>query len=449
VADIKQGILLITIDCGRKDYLYGPNVETPNIDRLRDEGISFTNAFSQSSTTLPSLYSLFLSQYVSSHGVLSNSHYKDLGKYSLPHLLVQNGWQSRAFTGSRHLEFAFGEDFNGGKLSQRREKITKFKKKIKTRAPTFLAARIERSIFKKNRINAQKLVKEALTYLESTTGKVFVWIHFFDAHMEYYSSEKWVRHYYSRPLELSDASVRHQLKNIGDWFPAFSFGALLKMVKDLNYYPSLYKAALSHIDEQIGHLFDGMRDMGIYEKFSIILSADHGEHLIDYGMYCSHFKLFPTTTNVPLIITIPDFPPQQSDELVQHIDLLPTLCEILGIEFPPHIEGKSLLPLITQDKQVHEYVYSEHMRLLQKMVASKEWLYMFSDHQQKEWHGLKFDDQYLMRQDKKDRDNLVSQFPDISNEMKHVAYTAVKTIPAEAEDRRAELHESLEALGYL
>ena len=165
MADIKQGILLITIDCGRKDAVYGSAVKTPNIDRLRDESITFNNAFSQSSTTLPSLYSLFLSQYVSSHGVLSNSHYKELGEYSLPNLLAQEGWQSKAFTGSRHLEFSFGEDFNGGNFSQRREQITKFKKRLKTRVPPLLAAKIERSIFRKNRINAQRLVDESFITL--------------------------------------------------------------------------------------------------------------------------------------------------------------------------------------------------------------------------------------------------------------------------------------------
>jgi arylsulfatase A-like enzyme len=449
VADIKQGILLITIDCGRKDAVYGSAVKTPNIDRLRDESITFNNAFSQSSTTLPSLYSLFLSQYVSSHGVLSNSHYKELGEYSLPNLLAQEGWQSKAFTGSRHLEFSFGEDFNGGNFSQRREQITKFKKRLKTRVPPLLAAKIERSIFRKNRINAQRLVREALSYLKSAEGKVFVWLHFFDAHMEYHSSVKWVRHYYTRPLEPSNASVNHQLKNNGDWFPAFSFGALLKMIKDLNYYPSLYKAALSHIDEQLGYLFNAMRSMGIYDRFFIILTSDHGENLIDYGMYCSHFKLFPTTTNVPLIIKMPDFPPQQSHELVQHIDLLPALCEILNMGLPPTIEGKSLLPLITQGKQVNEYVYSEHMRLLQKMVASKEWLYMFSDHQQKEWHGLKFEDRYLMMRKTKENRNVADQFPEVCKKMENIAYKTASGIPAEAEDKRTQLKDTLEALGYL
>jgi len=446
---IDKGILLITIDCGRKDSIYGPEVKTPNIDGLRREGITFNNAFAQSSTTLPSLYSLFLSQYVTNHGVVSNAHYSDLGTYSLPNLLAENGWDCKAFTGFELLHKTFGKDFIGKNFRSRKKQSTRLKRKIKTRVPPFVAAWMEKSSFKRNRTPAQYLVKEALDYLKSSSNKTFFWLHFFDAHMEFYAPDKWIRHYYSVPSKIPNKSVYYQLKDAGVWFPENSFGSLLKMIKDPQYYPSIYKASLSHIDEQLGHLFNEMKRMGIFERFFIILSSDHGENLFEHDMYCCHFKLFPTTTNVPLIFKSPDFGQKELDDLVQHIDLFPTICEMLEIELPPTVEGKSILPLIKQGEMVNAHVFSEHMRLLQKMVASKEWLYIFSDHEQKEWHGLKFEEKCLMRRGNQHKEDLSNQFTEVCWEFEETAHRTVGSLQVEAEDRSEELEEHLKALGYL
>jgi arylsulfatase A-like enzyme len=446
---INQGILLITIDCGRKDTIYGSEVETPNIDALRSKAITFNNAFSQSSTTLPSLYSLFLSQYLASHGVMSNAHYSDLGLYSLPNLLAENGWTCKAFAGFHLLHQTFGKDFRGRNHKWEKRLRNRLKRRIKPRVPPFLAAWMERSSFRTDMTPAQVLVKDALVNLNGSEGKVFMWLHFFDAHMEYRAPDKWIRHYYSAPSRLPDTSVYDRLKNEGVWFPENSFGALLKMIKDPQYYPSVYKAALSHIDEQLGHLFDGMKRMGIFERFFIILSSDHGENVFEHDMYCCHFKLFPTTTNVPLVFKIPEFAHKEVDGIVQHIDLFPTICEILEIEAPPTVEGKSMFPLIEQGLMINAHAFSEHMRHLQKMVASKEWLYTFSDQEKREWQGLTFEKQYLMRREDRSTEDLSHRFAVLCEEFEKTFNRTVGDLRTEAEDRSEELEERLKALGYL
>ena len=102
----KPNIVLITIDCGRQDMIYGDEVETPHIDKLREEGITFTNAFSQSSTTIPSFYSLFTGKYLSNHGVINQNpgKYKRLGNDALPVILSRNGWKVEMLSGLDILE---------------------------------------------------------------------------------------------------------------------------------------------------------------------------------------------------------------------------------------------------------------------------------------------------------------------------------------------------------
>jgi hypothetical protein len=145
----------------------------------------------------------------------------------------------------------------------------------------------------------------------------------------------------------------------------------------------------------------------------------------------------------------PDCTPNELDDLLERKDLSFTICEMLKLGVPLTIAGTSLLPLIAQREKVNDYAYSEHMRLLQRMVASKEWLYIFSDQQQKEWHGLKFEERYLMRRENENKSELSHQFAEVCNEMENIARMTAGSVTAELEDRSEELEEWLQALGYL
>jgi hypothetical protein len=83
------------------------------------------------------------------------------------------------------------------------------------------------------------------------------------------------------------------------------------------------------------------------------------------------------------------------------------------------------------------------------MVASKEWLYIFSDHKQREWHGLRFGKRRLMSQENKHKNDVSNQFTEVCKELENIAHKIVGSVVGEAEDRSEELEERLKALGYL
>jgi arylsulfatase len=471
VIETKPNILLITIDCARQDMIYGDEVETPHIDKLREEGITFTNAFSQSSSTIPSLYSLFTSKYLSTHGVINQNpaKYKRIGNDSLPVILARNGWSVEMFSGLDILERVMLSDIKNcitGKgdfpfIVKKEKQKKKFRRFLENRAralnhviPSFIKAHYARTLIMSAKTNAETLVDNASAWLSRLNeDNFFLWIHFFDAHLLYWAPDKWLRRYYKKPTSLRNKTAYEQAKAKGLWFPEVSLGSILKRTKDMNIFPATYKAALSYIDEQIGRLVIFLRDIKKYEDTLIVLTADHGENLLENGIFCGHNKLFDATTKIPFFVRDPNgFQPKEVPALVQHIDLLPTLLERLKINLPREIDGKSLWPCINSKEEVNEFVFSEHTNMFQKTIRNKAWQYLWANTDKKPLLGPEFEGGILLDRHKGDNKNYASRYPAICKEMEAMIHKLSGGFqPADEKEGEVpqEMIEKLKALGYL
>ena len=109
-----------------------------------------------------------------------------------------------------------------------------------------------------------------------------------------------------------------------------------------------YYAAVSFIDYNVGRILEALEQCGELENTLVLWSSDHGEFLGDYDCFGKRTFL-RSTANVPLIVRHPDrFPAgARVDTPASLVDIMPTACEILGIECPQGIEGRSLKPLLT------------------------------------------------------------------------------------------------------
>jgi arylsulfatase A-like enzyme len=460
----QPNLLLITIDCGRQDMIYGDEVETPNIDKLREKGITFSNAFCQVPLTLPSIYSIFSGQYMSTHEILNNSpsHYKSLDSGSLPLLLKNRGWIVKTFSGFDSLDDTLCKDIEAresGRIPPQtiRRKARRMKKRIKNKLPSIFSAFLERQIWNELRTVAENVVTKSIQWVEEIDGsRFFLWLHFFDAHMNYWASKRWISRYYSPPKKLPKKSVYDQLREGNIWFPEKAFGNILKQIKDIQYLPSVYKAAISYIDEQIGVFLDAMKECGLYDNTIIIVTSDHGENLLEHGMYCSHFKLFDTTTKVPLIVKDPELNlGKEVKSLCQHIDIFPTLLSRLNIDadVSSKVQGANLLPCISGEvREVHSFIYSEHMNAFQKTVRDKRWQYIWTDSDDVSWAGLKFEHDLLLKRNSKGTVNYANIYPDICLKFKEIA-TRISRIEVSFEENAEgislESEEKLRSLGYL
>lgn len=119
----------------------------------------------------------------------------------------------------------------------------------------------------------------------------------------------------------------------------------LKRKQYLNFYGNLLKKA----DEKIGQVLDALEKNGLLESTIIVKTADHGEMgLAHGGLTQKIFNAYEETLRIPLIISNPVLFPggRTTDHLASTIDILPTLASLLNVEAPKGVRGVDLSPII-------------------------------------------------------------------------------------------------------
>lgn len=111
-----------------------------------------------------------------------------------------------------------------------------------------------------------------------------------------------------------------------------------------------YMAAVSFMDAQLGVLLGALRELDLEPNTAVLFHGDHGWHLGEHGMW-RKMTNFELATRVPLVIHVPWLPAaqgQRTSQLVELIDILPTLSELGGVQMPTNqtYDGVSLVPLI-------------------------------------------------------------------------------------------------------
>jgi hypothetical protein len=124
---------------------------------------------------------------------------------------------------------------------------------------------------------------------------------------------------------------------------------------------SLYEDMIYYNDYHMGALIEKLKDLGLFEQTLFILTSDHGESFNEHGVISHRTIPYDELIKIPLIIK---FPHSQFigkvDGLVQQIDLAPTILDYLDIpENDMLIQGKSFLPLLREQREVNDFVFSE------------------------------------------------------------------------------------------
>ena len=108
-----------------------------------------------------------------------------------------------------------------------------------------------------------------------------------------------------------------------------------------------YYASTSFVDYEIGRLMETLDDLELRDSTIIILWGDHGWQLGEHAIWCKHSN-FETSTHVPLLINAPGYKKNnRSNALVEFVDIYPTLCELVGLPLPAHLQGTSFVPLLS------------------------------------------------------------------------------------------------------
>ena len=389
-------VLLITVDTLRADALgsYGnPKAVTPWMDRLAAAGVRFENARAHNVVTLPAHASILTGLYPQEHGVRDNSGFRfpsDLP--TLGSLFQQQGYRTGAFVSAFPLDSRFGLD-RGFDIYE----------------DSFVGAERRPAFLEQERAGVET-VALARSWIEAGDERPwFCWVHLYEPHFPYAPSEPFRSRFANNPY-LGDVAAAD--------------------------------AALAPLLEPILAGEDGGQTL-------VVLTSDHGEALGEHGESAHGIFAYEGSLRVPVVVFQPRlFEPRVVSEPVGHVDLLPTILDVLALPIPENLRGRSLLPAATGESgAVAPPSYFEAL----SGQLNRGWapLYGVIDGNSK-FIDLPIPELYELGGDPSEQINLAADEPERVSELKHLLAPLRAMDPGSVptpED--AETLERLESLGYL
>jgi arylsulfatase A-like enzyme len=125
-----------------------------------------------------------------------------------------------------------------------------------------------------------------------------------------------------------------------------------------------YFGTITHVDVEIGGILNTLKQLGLSENTIVVFSSDHGAQMLEHGIMDKNC-FFEASVRVPFIVAWPgQIKPGNHAELIETIDLLPTLFELAGLPEPQSFQGRSFAPLVAdrgRDYVSHEAIFSENV----------------------------------------------------------------------------------------
>jgi choline-sulfatase len=106
-----------------------------------------------------------------------------------------------------------------------------------------------------------------------------------------------------------------------------------------------YYGMVELMDGYCGMVLEALNRLGIRDDTIVIWTSDHGDQMWEHEIFLK-FNMREGSVHVPLLIDVPGVDPTLRPELVEHIDIFPTICDLVGAECPEDLHGKSLGPLL-------------------------------------------------------------------------------------------------------
>jgi arylsulfatase A-like enzyme len=333
----KYNVLLVTLDTTRTERLscYGyKKLTTPNLDRLASQGIKFDKAISTSGATPMAHASILTGLNPYQHGVrviYAASGYK-LPK-SIPSLattLRDAGWQTGAFLSAFPVSEFYGLDngfdtFDNGMLGS-----------VDTKMRSFDDGTWKWGI-NKNQRRSDRTTDSVTQWLHQSRQEqkpFFAWVHYWDPHDMILVPP----HPVISPFVSKATTVSAQRSGV-------------------------YDSEVFYVDLQFGRLMKTLEELGESENTIVAVIADHGQGLDDgetrHGWY-EHRLIYQEQIRVPFILSLPNGPRGMViSDLVRNIDIFPSILDVLNIQHPGPVEGRSLLDLIKGKPEPPRIAYAE------------------------------------------------------------------------------------------
>ena len=351
-ADGQYNVLFIIVDDLRPMLgCYGhPEMHTPNIDRLAQRGTLFDRAYCQYPLCSPSRTSMITGLRPETTGIINNSadFRQELpNAVTLPQHFKTHGYYTQSVGRIAHLP-RLQDDENSWSTTSWRPTWIPFD--IQT-TPSWQALDVE-----DDELRDGKVAKRAVQVLEQIKEQqFFLAVGFYKPHLPLEAPRKYFELYDTQDFDLPASSIPPKdapARALTNWSAIRNYQDLPSGREPLSDAKTLeliraYAAATSYIDAQIGRVLDQLDSLGLSENTVIVFCGDHGHHLGEHGIWGKQ-TLFEVSLRSPLIVSVPQQQPTETDAFAELVDIYPTMCEACHIPTPLQLEGSSLMPVIEQ-----------------------------------------------------------------------------------------------------
>ncbi len=324
-------------------------IRTPNLDRLAEDGVRFTNCISSSPLCSPFRGTLQTGLYPHKHGVDNNNILLDPKLKTFAEYFVEKGYAT-GYIGKWHLDGGIPKIQPGGyvEAGERRQGWQEWNGYEKNHEYF--------DVWQYDQAQSKVRVKGynweptwhtdmALDFIGRNTNRKKPWLYYLaygPPHLPQQCPDDFLAMYDPATFKLPP-----------DLVGRFSS----QDEKNLRRIYQIYYGQVTAIDFEIGRILSGLRDLGVDHNTIILYTSDHGDKL---GSHCSPRKFrgkaapFASAFRIPLIIRWPDKikPKQVHNCLVSSVDLAPTILDLTGLSVPTAMQGDSMAGWCLEDKGI-------------------------------------------------------------------------------------------------
>lgn len=407
-----MNVLFFITDQQRIDHLgcYGnPDLKTPNLDRLAEEGVRFTNSYCNAPMCMPNRATIFTGKYPSVHGVRcnginldkdiptitqtllnSNYHTYSIGKIHLnffgnpysreshseealiPSLYIPKEKKSphpKPYYGLEEVDMVIGhgDAVGGDYIDWVEEKAPEYYDLIKKRATQLFDnimadSPIPEEIYQTNYIT-EKTISYLKRFSEDAYGDKNFFIHcsYPDPHHPVCPPGRY-KHMYDPdkiqiPPTLDDIERLYDHEILKQYVNVYRPNWLRETTeKELRQFLAYTYGTISMIDNSVGKILAALRSFGLEDDTMVIFTSDHGDFMGDHGILLKGPAHFSGTLKVPLLWKVPGItkPGTVSNSLLSSIDIPITLLNLLNIkkkEYPNDMQGKDITPILKNPQE--------------------------------------------------------------------------------------------------
>ena len=398
----QPNIILIITDQQRWDTigaLGAPWMKTPHLDRMAKEGTAFTSCFTTSPLCVSARASLFSGCYPHMLNVYHNFdsweptwvsslaqagyHCVNVGKMHINPYDAKGGFHQRFMVENKDRALVLDEahraiydEWDKALLANGVVKPTRFTRHAADPEGFMKALGAFEWELPERLFSDNFIADTALWWLEQrkATNPLFLQIGFCGPHPPYDPPRRYIDMY--KDVDLPVPEVTQQ--EIDAQTPALQS---YRRVQETGYFDSIawrtgasredllrlrrhYAANVTLLDERIGDIMARLDRLGYLRNAVVFFTSDHGDNLGDHGLIGKH-NMYEGSVRVPLIVRSPGRVPagQINDQLVQWMDIAPTILQSAGVPVPKNWEAESLWPLIDDPKAPgRDAVYAELAR---------------------------------------------------------------------------------------